>query len=45
MYSPIRIAGFGCEEADRLNDALMDFTEEEIKNMIKNIKDHIKKTV
>lgn len=44
VYSPIRIAGFGCEEADRLNDPLMDFTDEEIKNMIKNIKDHIKKT-
>ena len=45
VYSPIRIAGFGCEEADRLNDSLMDFTDEEIKTMIKNIKDHIKKTV
>jgi len=44
VYSPIRIAGFGCEEADRLNDPLMDFTDEELKNMIKNIQDHIKKT-
>jgi len=43
-YSPIRIAGFGCEEADRLNDALMDFSADEIKAMIKNIRDHIKKT-
>lgn len=43
-YSPIRIAGFASEEADRLNDTLMDFTKEEIKSMIANIRDHIKKT-
>ena len=44
VYSPIRIAGYGCEEADRLNDPLMDFTADELKSMIKNIQDHIKKT-
>lgn len=44
-YSPIRISGFGCEEADRLNDCLMDFSKEELKQIIANIKDHIKKTV
>lgn len=44
-YSPIRIAGFGSEEADRLNDAIMNFSKEELKSMIDNIKSHIKKTV
>ena len=43
-YSPIRITGFGCEEADRLNDVLMDFSKEELKSIIANIKEHIKKT-
>lgn len=43
-YSPIRIAGFASEEADRLNDTLMDFTKEELKEMIANIKKHIEKT-
>ncbi len=45
VYSPIRIAGFACEEADRLNDTLMDFSKEELKSMIANIREHIKKTV
>jgi len=45
VYSPIRIAGFGCEEADRLNDTIMDFSKEELKSIIAGIKDHIKKTV
>lgn len=44
-YSPIRIAGFASEEADRLNDTLMDFSKEELKSIIANIKNHIKKTV
>jgi hypothetical protein len=44
-YSPIRIAGFGSEEADRLNDAIMNFSKEELKGIIDNIKSHIKKTV
>ena len=43
-YSPIRIAGFASEEADRLNDTLMDFSKEELKEMIANIKKHIEKT-
>jgi len=43
-YSPIRIAGFASEEADRLNDTLMDFSKEELKAMIENIKKHIEKT-
>jgi hypothetical protein len=44
IYSPIRIAGFGCEEADRLNDTIMDFSKDELKSVIANIKEHIKKT-
>jgi len=43
-YSPIRIAGFASEEADRLNDTLMDFSKEELKAIIANIKTHIEKT-
>ena len=44
-YSPIRIAGFAAEEADRLNDTIMDFSKDELKQMIANIREHIKKTV
>lgn len=44
-YSPIRLAGFASEEADRKNDTLMDFSKEEIKEIISNIKTHIKNTV
>jgi ADP-heptose:LPS heptosyltransferase len=44
VYSPIRIAGFASEEADRLNDTLMDFSKEELKTIIAGIKEHIKKT-
>ena len=43
-YSPIRIAGFASEEADRLNDTIMDFSKEELKSIIANIKAHIAKT-
>lgn len=43
-YSPIRIAGFAAEEADRLNDTIMDFSKEELKSIIVNIREHIKKT-
>ena len=43
-YSPIRIAGFASEEADRLNDTIMDFSKEELKEIIANIKAHINKT-
>lgn len=45
VYSPIRIAGFGCEEADRLNDTIMDFSKEELKQIIAGIRKHIEKTV
>jgi hypothetical protein len=44
VYSPIRIAGFGSEEADRLNDMCMDFSKEELKEIISGIRSHIKKT-
>lgn len=44
-YSPIRIAGFACEEADRKNDTLMDFSKDELKSIIANIRTHIKKSV
>lgn len=44
VYSPIRIAGFASEEADRMNDTLMDFSKEELKAIIANLKEHIKKT-
>lgn len=43
-YSPIRIAGFSAEEADRLNDTIMDFSKEELKSIIVSIREHIKKT-
>lgn len=43
-YSPIRIAGFASEEADRLNDTIMDFSKEELKQIIASIREHIKKT-
>lgn len=43
-YSPIRIAGFASEEADRKNDTIMDFSKDELKQIIANIRDHIKKT-
>ena len=43
VYSPIRITGFDNHLADRLNDKLMDFTEEEVdeiyKSIVKDIKD------
>jgi len=44
VYSPIRIAGFASEEADRLNDTIMDFSKDELKQVIASIRDHIKKT-
>jgi hypothetical protein len=43
-YSPIRIAGFAAEEADRLNDTIMDFSKDELKSIIISIREHIKKT-
>jgi ADP-heptose:LPS heptosyltransferase len=44
VYSPIRIAGFASEEADRLNDGIMDFSKDELKKIISSIREHIKKT-
>ena len=43
-YSPIRIAGFAAEEADRINDTIMDFSKDELKSIIISIREHIKKT-
>jgi len=43
-YSPIRIVGFAAEEADRLNDTIMDFSKDELKSIIISIREHIKKT-
>ena len=39
-YSPIRIVTADCEFADRLNDGIMKYTEEEIEEIANNIKDH-----
>jgi hypothetical protein len=44
-YSPIRLLGFGSEEADRLNDRAMTFDSKETKEIISNIRAHIKKTI
>jgi len=44
-YSPIRISEFGCYEADRINDMLLEFNDEETEQVIKNIMTHIKKTI
>lgn len=43
VYAPIRISGFGCEEADRINDKTMDFTSPEIDALVKKIKEDIDK--
>ena len=43
VYSPIRIAGFDCELADRYNDACMDFTDKELNELIDKIRSDIKK--
>ena len=44
-YSPIRVAGFDCHLSDRLNDALMDFSEEEVDEIYKSIVKDIKEKV
>lgn len=44
-YSPIRIAGLDCELADRYNDSCMDFSEQETKDLIEQIRSHIKKSI
>ena len=45
VYSPIRVAGFDCHLADRINDKLMDFTEEEVDEIYKSIVKDIKEKV
>ena len=44
-YSPIRISEFGCYEADRFNDMLLEFNDKETEEVIQNIMTHIKKTI
>ena len=44
-YSPIRACGFDSHLADRLNDRLMDFTDEQIDEIYSNIAKHIKEKV
>lgn len=38
IYSPWRLADFDCEFANRENDGIMDFSEDELVNIIKSIK-------
>ena len=45
VYSPIRVAGFDCHLTDRLNDKLMDFSEEEVDEIYKSIVKDIKEKV
>ena len=44
-YSPIRACGFDSHLADRLNDRLMDFSDEQIDEIYSNIAKHIKENV
>ena len=44
-YSPIRACGFDSHLADRLNDRLMDFSDDQINEIYSNIAKHIKETV
>jgi hypothetical protein len=45
-YSPIRVCGFDCHLADRLNDRCMEFSEEQIneiyESIVKDIKEKVK---
>ena len=45
VYSPIRVAGFDCHLTDRLNDGLMDFSEDEVDEIYKSIVKDIKEKV
>ena len=45
VYSPIRVAGFDCHLSDRLNDGLMDFSEDEVDEIYKSIVKDIKEKV
>jgi hypothetical protein len=44
-YSPIRISEFGCYEAHRFNDMLLEFDDTETADLINNIMTHIKRTI
>tara|TARA_B100000530_G_scaffold230101_1_gene148731 strand:- start:313 stop:1080 length:768 start_codon:yes stop_codon:yes gene_type:complete len=44
-YSPIRACGFDSHLADRLNDRLMDFDDDQINEIYSNIAKHIKETI
>ena len=44
-YSPIRACGFDSHLADRLNDRLMDFTDDQINEIYSNIAKHIKEKI
>ena len=44
-YSPIRACGFDSHLADRLNDRLMDFSDDQINEIYSNIAKHIKEKV
>ena len=44
-YSPIRACGFDSHLADRLNDRLMDFNDDQITQIYSSIVKHIKETV
>ncbi len=44
-YSPIRVCGFDSHLADRLNDKLMDYTDEEVDEIYKSIVKDIKEKV
>ena len=45
VYSPIRVDGFDCHLSDRLNDGLMDFSEDEEDEIYKSIVKDIKEKV
>jgi hypothetical protein len=45
VYSPIRICGFDCHLADRLNDKCMEFDDDQIEEMYKSIVKDIKEKV
>ena len=45
VYSPILVAGFDCHLSDRLNDGLMDFSEDEVDEIYKSIVKDIKEKV
>lgn len=44
-YAPIRLSEACCQEADRLNDLALEFSDVETENIIKNILTHIKKSI